>query len=275
MTRFVLTTLLVTATTLSAAQIKAFDNAANSIYDDGVQNGEQGGMGFEPWSIFVSADAQHFMGSSNTNGAGQGPGIDTGGRSWGARAREVTSFNSLNSVTMARYFTNRSFMMPGDRFSVDFDAGPLVHGLVSQWGGPYVQIGMLGFAGGPSQDMSLIQVGPHPLYSISDTIGGGNLIPVTHGGVRAQWEVLTERSYRLTMTNLSTNQSTSYLRSGAFLNTRFEGFFMQVRHVGLDPERSAFINSTELRTVPEPATLAALSMGALMVFRKRRAKVKV
>src|SRR5262245_21918912 len=76
----------------ATAATTALDDASQSVYDDGWQTGDNGGVGWGAGWILKPGGfgtQSYLTGDSDANGSAAGPGIDTpnsGGRSWGIRA---------------------------------------------------------------------------------------------------------------------------------------------------------------------------------------------
>jgi len=103
---------LVLAAAPARAQCAVSDNAADPAYNDGWQNGDNGGTGFQPWVLQAwGSYAGMFIGSSVANADGLDNGdshgvandgdIDVNGRSWGlyagdngGYAQAIRAFNS-------------------------------------------------------------------------------------------------------------------------------------------------------------------------------------
>jgi hypothetical protein len=105
------------------------DNAADPAYAGGWLWGDDGGTGFGPWVLTGTGAINSqwngfYIGSSTTNAAGQGPGIDVNGDSWGIYA------NNNNFATAFRQFN--SPLQAGQTFSFSMDNGYI------NSGGPYV-----------------------------------------------------------------------------------------------------------------------------------------
>src|SRR5437762_3246712 len=65
----------------------AADNASDLAYAGGWADGSNGGFGFQPWQILGLGNTAHYIGDSNSNGFGGGPGINTPvDRAWGLKA---------------------------------------------------------------------------------------------------------------------------------------------------------------------------------------------
>jgi len=95
----------------------AADIASNSTYDDGWQNGDDGGTGFGPWALGNSGPITGlFMGNSlNLDGPGTGADINTSSRSFGMYAQ-----NTNGDIEFAE--AARSFDAPlslGEAFSLE------------------------------------------------------------------------------------------------------------------------------------------------------------
>lgn len=106
------------------------DDASQPAYAGGWFSGANGGTGFGPW-LFTGLNAINnsgngfYIGSSTNAGGGEGPGIDTGGKSWGLYA-----YNNCYA-TAYRTFAYGSLGV-GQTFSFNMDNG-YING-----GGPYV-----------------------------------------------------------------------------------------------------------------------------------------
>lgn len=253
------------------SDVTAFDSAAHGTYDDGIQTGDNGGFGFNPWSTLATGTAQVFVGSSNVNGAGEGPGIDTAGRSWGATSPSATSYLSIGQTSLTRSFADSYEMKSGDRLSIDFDFGPVASGPSSFISHPVVRLGLLG-SHLPSVDPSEIYITPgDTLYQLSDYAGGTHFdLPVSSGGFRAEWHILSEHSYEISLTSYATGQSQTLSRPSFSDRTNFSGLYFQTYFSGADPTNHMFVNSMRLSTVPEPVSLIAVAGGVVALLRRQK-----
>src|SRR5688572_15986678 len=80
----------------------AFDNAADSVYNDGWQTGDSGGSGWgSGWTINRTStdDSKNgfFVGSSSANGGS--PNIDTSGEAWATYANDNQTVDAFRSFS--------------------------------------------------------------------------------------------------------------------------------------------------------------------------------
>ena len=113
--------LIVGLTKTACAVVVAADNASNPSYTDGWQAGDNGGIGFGPWTLAFSG---------NGNGLFYPPQfIDEGplaGDSLGAPAFALTTGDQPNAFDTSE--VRRSFILPlavGQTFSADIDGSAL------------------------------------------------------------------------------------------------------------------------------------------------------
>ena len=96
----------------------AFDNASQTAYDDGWQSGDNGGLGFGPWSL--SGGGVAAVGTSTANGDAEPPQGDidsSGSRAW-SLARTQLSISAARPLIGA--------LEVGQHILLDFDAYPTV-----------------------------------------------------------------------------------------------------------------------------------------------------
>lgn len=162
--------------------ILAFDNAADIVYNDGWQNGDNGGSGWAAWDL-SNANVVCSTGDSNTNGIFTPPGINTAGRAW----KMLTTSSSG--------FVRRSFprdAVAGDYFCVKVDS--------------VNDLNLIVMAGSTKSLVNIINTGGGENYHLSDLTGTTDTgLPWDDGGLSAQWKWLTNASYELTLTVLSSN----------------------------------------------------------------------
>lgn len=261
---------------LGFSQVLAFDSAADSTYNDGLQANDNGGFGFTPWSVSSHGDASYFVGSSTGNGTGQGPGIDTGGRSWGSVSASAIAFSSQNSTQIGRRFSDGYRLRPGDRLSLDLDFGPVTPATVpTEFGFPGVAINLLGDSSGPSDIPCQVGMGPSSQnLQLVDYRGSAQFdFPLSSRGHHLEWHILSPSSYKITLTDLGSGQSQSLLRT-SLTHTNYYGITFRTSFVGANPESAMYLNSLRLSSVPEPGTVCSIGGGLLFVILRRRRSSK-
>ena len=99
------------------AQGIATDDAGDAVYDDGWQQGDNGGSEWQAWSMGGSGNAGYFVGTSQSNGFNNGN-IDTDGRAWGLWA------NGGGMVSASRVYGDGTNLFGcGYTISLDMDTG--------------------------------------------------------------------------------------------------------------------------------------------------------
>ena len=184
----ILLLMMVVAATARAAS----DNAADLAYSDGWQTGDNGGSGFGAWTLQTSTASPAanglFIGSSNGNGFGNGPGIDSGGSAWGLYANNGQQFPGGASAL-------RGFSLGiGQKLSIDMDNGFIDSGRT-------VALRLL--VGGAIR-FELQFVGGNSNYSV---VGGGGTVdtglPFTDGGLHVEFTLTGVDTYSVGITRLA------------------------------------------------------------------------
>lgn len=233
--------LAVSATTYA----QAADNAADPVYNNGWQTSDNGGYGWQPWSVSGQGIT---LGDSNTNGSGGGPGINTAGRAW-----------ALGHTSTSDYATRQlqTAMAVNDVMGMAIDAAP---------GG----INSLDFRlmSGSSNIFSL--------HFMPSMIGYSD-----NTGFHVVSSTLADSGYKFSFTNqgggnygaslnqLGTINTTVW--SGSIPNVPITGIGVQVFSSSLNPADKHFINSMDV--VPEPATVVALGTGLAAILKRRRQRM--
>lgn len=242
--------LLLALASVASAQSLAvvFDCALDPAYNDGWTSGDNGGSGFGAWSLTGGANAGQFVASSNNNGGGGGPGIDTGGLSWGAWA------NSGETSAAAR-----SILTPvavGETFFCQFDNGWIDNGSM-------VQVGLTA----PGSGSVLRFTGGTNNYELIDDAGTSmTSIGFTDRGLILEWTVTSLTSYDFRVIRMADNMTWNTSRNIA--NASFDRFIFQNINAGFNPTNDAFINSTGV--VPEPSSLMVLGLAGIGLLIKRK-----
>ncbi|MEZ6190500.1 MAG: PEP-CTERM sorting domain-containing protein [Phycisphaerales bacterium] len=247
----------------------AFDSAADPVYNDGWQSGDNGGYGLAPWGLLaLGTSSGHFMSTSTGNGDGLDDGttrgaandrdIDTSGRSWGmyasydANADGAGAFRSLTGGPLSI----------GQSILIDMDNGYIVASGLNTVG---VQ------------------------FLVSD----GNAVFFRFKGGDTNYEVLTNNfttidtttlgfadegmTIALTRTGFATMSLTATLRNGdtdtiALIMTGSAGadvigLSLNNDSAGPGSSHDAYFNS--ITVTPEPASAALLGIAGVFTFNRR------
>ncbi len=251
--------------TAYARPIVASDNASDAVYNDGWQTGDDGGFGFGAWTLSTSGgNAGFFIGSSNGNGSNNGPGIDTGGESFGLYANSNDNPSALASRPID------SPLVVGSTLSFGYDNGFVDGGVAAQF--------RLADSTGTAR-LTFQFVGGGNNYSVIDAggtqnFGNGNgpndLGGFSSAGLTGIFTLTGTDTYSLQMTRLESGQTATI--SGTLAGTVGSGIgtlqaFTNARGGGGTGD--FFVNNFEINTpaavVPEPGTLALLMFGGVGV----------
>lgn len=236
--------------------------ASAFVADDSAQNygswtpGSNGGYGYGPWSLNPwpnSGVSGFFLATSNGNGSGAGPGIDSpNGTAFG-----LYSNSGIAAAAVRPLLTPMAF---GQTFSIDFDNGWIDPGgrdeVVLRSGG----LGQMtvGFSGGMN------------VYDVYDASGGPILstIGFTDGGIHIDITQTSIATYFLQLRRLS--DGSTWSTSGTFVVPGWVDEFAVVNsNAGPGPQRDLFANN--MQVTPEPALLVTVGAGLIgMILRRRR-----
>lgn len=229
------------------ATITAWDSAADPVYSGGWSSGQNGGYGLVPWSLYPTAGTA-FVGDSNANGAGGGPGINSAGRAWG--------INAPFDWSAYPYFY-RGISGPvglGDTISWDVDLGAVGTSGVHQFGVGHVFMGLDG--------------GASSLWFQDDSGRVGTSIGATDGGLHIEYQWTGSTSAVVRVTVLATSFTHS-LTANAPVGTYFVG---QAMFSGPTHASDMYFNNMKVETVPEPSTLALIGIAGVPLLRRRRSR---
>lgn len=264
------------AGSLSAAPV-ASDSAADPVYDDGWQHGDNGGTGWGAWILENTASYQrHFIGNSAGNGDGDTsppvgdintPGTASG-RAWGLG--HFTPAGTLARVTHA----DRPFggdLSVGQTFSLDFDNGTVTGGFPSGVG---VALGDT-YTGGRQFVWELQISGGEGPGSTSYSVQGREepqFGPAfTDEGLHIDFTLLAANRYLVAVTPLGgeTTTYTGTLRGSGQADASPDLVRFYNLNGGNTAAGESFYNNMAIGQVPEPSAFAALALGGLLCRRRR------
>ena len=259
----------------------AYDNASAHAYDDGWQNGDNGGYGWGAWTLSGSGTHGHFIGTSTQNGNGSddgtvggvasdsdinttlGPDPDQSGdpdpnstsaRAWGMYANNGSVANAYRSFTGGA-------LSVGQTVAIDFDNGYLDNSYS-------VGVGLLNASGNTLWEVFF--TGGQSNYRYQDGSGFNNTT-ISYGdeGVALDFTLTSSSGYQMTLTRLD---GTTQTITGSLISNADQAI-SQVRlfnaGAGSGTSKDAFFNSISI--VPEPSAALLGSLGALALLRRRRA----
>jgi len=239
----------------------AFDSAADTVYDDGWQSGDNGGFGFAPWALLnLGTTSGHLVASSTGNGDGLDDGnirgaandrdIDTSGRSWGMYATD----DSTSDGALAYRGLTGGPLSIGQSILIDMDNGYIqsagfntvgVQFLVSDGNEAFFR-----FKGGDST---------YELLSNNFTTIDTTTLGVADEGMTISMTRTGFATLNLTATLRNGDTQTLPLTMTGSAGADIIGLVMNNDSAGLGASHDAFFNSITL--VPEPATAMLLAAG--------------
>lgn len=271
-------------TRTASAATPAFDSATDPVYDDGWQEGDNGGTGWGGGWTFDSPRPleRHFIGNSAGNGNGDTtpPAGDintprtSSGRAWGLA--NSTAPGAQTRVT----FADRRFggdLSVGQTFSVDFDNGTITGGSPSGVGIALIDtfaagrqfVWEFGIAGGE---------GPGSSSYFIDGREDRQFGPAfTDEGLHIDFTLLESNGYVVAITPLGgeTSTYTGNLRASGQADASPDAVRFYNLNGGNTVAGESFYNNMAVRQVPEP--MSGMSgfgfVGLASLFRRRRRDV--
>jgi len=228
----------------------AFDSAADSVYDNGWQPGDNGGFGWTSgWSFRgAGANAGLFVGDSRNNGGGDHNGdgdINTAGRAWGLWA------DNGGLVDAVRTF---SVLKVGEVFQIRMDSGYIEPGASAG-------VGLQNSRG--ENLFEIIFAGGGTYYITHDMAGFTNTsLGFTDEGLIVQFLLTSPTTYEVTLTSIE-NPVLNQDKSGALINPTGGQSIARVRlfnfTAGAGSSHDAFFNSVSILAEPAPPGPSAIS----------------
>jgi hypothetical protein len=259
---------LVAWATSGHASNLASDNAADPAYSGGIAN-QNGGTGFSNW-VEVAQDGPagsgSFIGDATQNGyIPSGGAINTSGKSWGLYG------NSGNTEVLYRNFTGGSLSI-GQSFDIGMD-----NGYVNSDGGVdgfVLRNGTDTSSKNNGQRFEFLFIGGDADYyiatnSTSPLVDTG--VSYTDGGLLLDFTLTGADSYSLSITGLTSGASA--IVSGVLGGTPSSGIdsvALYNQNAGSGGNYDLYFN--QMAIVPEPSTVALVTVGLLGAFVVRRRK---
>jgi hypothetical protein len=228
------------------ALVIAGDDASQSAYIDGWQNGDNGGSGFNAWTNIGnqsgSGSGGGFLASNNSNSQ-----INSSGEAWGI-------FGNGGGVGQAfRPFAPGSTLQPGWTFSLDMDNGFIDTG------------GTVGFGLQNSSSQNLAEfffVGGDPSYKVNRS--GGSVasgVGFTNQGLHLSFTLTSANSFSMQIDQLSDGLGTNVTTvSGNLISQTGGQSVAQLRlfnaNAGFNGDHDAFFNNLSISVVPEAPAVA-------------------
>jgi hypothetical protein len=220
----------------------AYDDAAHPDYADGWQSGDNGGVGFGPWTLRGGTSTYFFVESSRHNGFRSLPTIDSSGSAWGLWAQvglgDGVAFRSFNdSLTVddvVRFQLDTGFVESGTGrlVGVNFRYGHDDSSTTSRVTGARLEIF---FRGGMNTYSVVDAAGERDTgVRFSDagislactfTGAGGYELAIWRGGATALTAVVTGQLAGATGTNQVGVDSVAFYNLGTAVDYRHDLFF--------------------------------------------------
>ena len=250
-----------TTVPLRAANI-AFDSAADVVYNNGWQAGDNGGFGFTPWVFLAQGNSGHFLGTSTANGDGIDDGIiqgvagdgdiDTAGRSWG-----LFSQGNGAASTAFRQLTGGPLSI-GQSIGIDMDNGGVDTTFFS--GVQFItntdQILFRFHGGDPTYEV----------YTQNLTVQQQSALPFADEGLSLNLLRTGSATFDLKVTLRNGNSQTLSLTT---LDGDVIGFVLQNTGAGVSPKNDAYYNSMRIGVIPEPKSVVLLILGFTGFFTRK------
>lgn len=255
----------------ASSAVVASDTADNAAYNDGWQSGDNGGTGFNAWSLSAPSGNSAFLFTSTANGNGDGNSdgdIDgTINRSWGLFGDSTSA-----AAEAVRSFAFGSLAL-GHVLHVDMD-----NGFIDNNGnGNAVGLSLRNSSG--QNVFEFLFRGGQSFYQVNDAGGFGNsTIGFSDEGLELDFRLTSASTYSLAIKGL--NPSANNTVTGTLMNPLGGQSISQLRLFNYDAggsggngERNAYFNNIVITSVPEaPAylfgTLVCGVLGGVYYCRK-------
>ncbi|MGH8045663.1 MAG: PEP-CTERM sorting domain-containing protein [Chthoniobacterales bacterium] len=232
----------------------AGDNASNVPYDDGWQNGDNGGFGFSAWTLNTTGGvAGRFIGNS-TGLASPGANINVGGESFGMYGASASQSNALRDFTGS--------LSVGQTFSIQ---------LAVNFRNGFKGIDLLATS---TPIFTFNTVGDD--YVVSNATTGNGSIGNAYSDNTAFAVSVTQTSAGGGTWSIIRSGGVSDSDSGTYTGVA-TGFKLFVGNTDGGSPNDFFSNSMTVSAVPESSTWGALmgALAALLVFRRIRTRARL
>jgi hypothetical protein len=240
------------------------DSAADPAYNGGWTSGSNGGTGFGAWSFVTNAPGSKgtFMSSSGNNGDGDGNSsgdINTAGRAWGTFA------NGGGEIFAVRPFTGA--LSVGQTFSINMD-----NGFIDSTRVVGVRLtSNLSILDNATREFEFRFVGGNSAYDVISNPNQTSTLGFTDGGLNLVFMLTSASTYSLSVTRFhDTAAPVVWNTTGTLVSGNpILGVALRNLSAGSGSQRDGYFNSMSI--TPEPASLALLA-GGLLMLRRRRAR---